>query len=1071
MKKFLIVCAVAFGLLAIAAGVFVAFFDFDKLLNEQKDKYLPEIEKLIGRKVEVGKVATTFLPVLGAELQNIRVHAASEGEKALVELPAITFQVELWAAIKSFGKDLRLKALVIDGMKVNVVRRKDGTLSYEDIVKRLTEGPPSEEEAPKPLDPEVVELIKTIKLKRVALQNATFNLIDQATGGDEADLQIHDFLFELKDVALSDPFNVHLSAAIFSKQKNFDLKVVLGPIPFDDPASCPVDFVELHANEVNLAAVMPYLGNDLPVKIASAQFGADLRIDDPLATRGKIIVKGGVDLAHVAVGMPNPGPEFTVSVHPNLTFAPESGDLDLTGFVIKLNDIALLAEGQAHQLTSERPSFDNLQLHTEHFDLEKLLGLVPDVKNLLPKGTNLKGELVLKALASGDPSAQDFKLDLNLDNCLIALPQTFYKAQKTPLHLLLDAHLTQSDADLRDFDLSVGPLKLALKGTVQNFEDPQFNIEGGTGTFNITQLVRMLPSVHSSIPADVTVGGSMNLDVKAKGNLKNLDAGVRLGLVGADLEVPGTTLKGNGNISVTAKGNPEGAIGVRMNANMTPLEILAAEAFQKPTGTPLTLDANVQVAGSKINLGGLKFVMGPVNLSGSGSMNTASQTVALDATLARMNLAELSKMVPALAESPVAKANLGMGMSVKGSLADMTQLEASLRDFFFGLGRSSVTGQATVKNIEVPNIQFAFNAPILDIDEMFPSTGAAKEESGESGPVIIPEIVKQMTVNGQLGVGQGKVAGFPFQNFKAGIGLQNGVLTFSALDFNAYEGKFTAAKTTANLAGAEPTFDADFDVSNVNVKKLLAEQANLKDVISGRMGAHVDLKGRSFDWPVLSQNLNGKLNVHLKDGQLEKLDLQKQVLGSITNKLPMAKLNLPKTKAVAFKDLLAEFMIKDGKAQLKKPMELKTGEGPLSFDGYIGLDTSLSLDGDWKMSPEVVHAITFKKVKPSKPVNVGISLGGTVDDPKFKSLDVTELAEVIAKGLIGSSLGIDLEDAKAQAAKLKKQAEAAAQAKIDEAKAKADEAKKKAEAEAKKKADEAKKKAKDKAKDKIKKLF
>ena len=66
----------------------------------------------------------------------------------------------------------------------------------------------------------------------------------------------------------------------------------------------------------------------------------------------------------------------------------------------------------------------------------------------------------------------------------------------------------------------------------------------------------------------------------------------------------------------------------------------------------------------------------------------------------------------------------------------MTQLEASLRDFFFGLGRSSVTGQATVKNIEVPNIQFAFNAPILDIDEMFPSTGAAKEESGESGPVI-----------------------------------------------------------------------------------------------------------------------------------------------------------------------------------------------------------------------------------------------------------------------------------------------------------------------------------------------
>jgi len=88
---------IALAALALAgAGAFVAFFDFDGAINAQKDKYLPEVEKMLGRKVAVGPVKTTFLPVLGAEVKDIVVQGpASAPADALLKLGDVVFQVDL----------------------------------------------------------------------------------------------------------------------------------------------------------------------------------------------------------------------------------------------------------------------------------------------------------------------------------------------------------------------------------------------------------------------------------------------------------------------------------------------------------------------------------------------------------------------------------------------------------------------------------------------------------------------------------------------------------------------------------------------------------------------------------------------------------------------------------------------------------------------------------------------------------------------------------------------------------------------------------------------------------------
>ena len=133
------------------------------------------VKAILGRDVKVGQISTSFVP-LGVEVRDIVVAGRTDKDDPLLKLDSVFFSAGVWAAIKSAGTKLSLNAMILDGLTINLVREADGSLSYEDVVKRLTDGPPPEE-APKPLDPEVVMVIKQLELKRIALENARFRLL------------------------------------------------------------------------------------------------------------------------------------------------------------------------------------------------------------------------------------------------------------------------------------------------------------------------------------------------------------------------------------------------------------------------------------------------------------------------------------------------------------------------------------------------------------------------------------------------------------------------------------------------------------------------------------------------------------------------------------------------------------------------------------------------------------------------------------------------------------------------------------------------------------------------------
>jgi len=1046
-----------FGLLL---GLFISFFDFDKVLNEQKDRYLPELEKVLGRAVEVGEIETAFLPVLGAELRNVVIRGRSPGEAPLLKLERITFGVELWTAIRSAGSEVRLKNLILHGLKVNLVREADGSLSYEDILKRLSEGPPPDEQ-PKPLDPEAKKFIKNLQLARVALEDGEIRLVDKGAGG--AETSISKLLVELNDVHLVSSFELHVAAAMLSEQENFDLRVKLGPLPIGEETPLPVEWVKLKTEGIDLAALTPYLG-EVPVKIDQARFSSDLQIKDPLASKGRIQLKGELALKQLAMG----GPSFDLFLRPNLLFDAKEGILDLEGFSLAVDEMRLKAGGRVEGLNLMRPSFDKLKLQTENMHLGKLLERFPQGAASLPPKMKLDGPFAINVEASGTPEAQDIKLDMDLNEAYIFVPGALDKPSKVPLNTHIDAHLTRKDLDLKELKLEVGPLNLSLMGTVKDFEDPTLDIKGETGSFPVGGLMRLLPNVRSAIPANVKIAGSASVSVLAKGSAKDMDAHLVLALNGTNLAVPGTTVRGSGRLEAGAKGSPE-SLALNLNLGLSGLEIVAGEAFKKPGGSPFTLKVAASKVGNSINIRSLALQLGPLGVNGSGRTHLKSQELSFQAKIPPFSLQSLSQMLPALKETPISKAKIGMNLSLSGVPSKLASMQAEMKNFSFVQGASDLRGQLKVRNLESPHVRFDFNSKNLALDELLPTGGKEEAPQEESGPP--PPIVKKIDAAGALRVAKGSVAGIDFRNFIAALTLKNGILRFSKLDLDAYKGHLSVAPTEADIGSAIPRFDLSLAMKNVSSAQVLEEQGDIKDTLSGRMGTQIKIKGRGKGWEQMAPTLSGVLGLSLKKGRFHKMDLRRELVEPLVAMLPFIK--MPRSKGgIALSDLVGQFSVANGKMSLKKPMIIKTPDGPLELSGAIGLDQSLNLKGRWRVSPKLIALITANKVKLKKPLPIGLKIGGTFSSPKIVGIEVKAFAKELGVAYAKQAgLGKLEKEARRRLKEAERKAKAIAKRELAKAKAKAKKELDKAKAKAKKAAARARKRAEREARKRLKGIF
>ncbi|PIE18536.1 MAG: hypothetical protein CSA65_04420 [Proteobacteria bacterium] len=92
-------------------------------------KLLPRVERLLGRKVSLGRIAVGRKRI---EVHDVRVTGKRDGKRPLLRVAAVYSDFDWWAAARG---TLRVARVEISRPRVSLVRRRDGTDNFSDLLR------------------------------------------------------------------------------------------------------------------------------------------------------------------------------------------------------------------------------------------------------------------------------------------------------------------------------------------------------------------------------------------------------------------------------------------------------------------------------------------------------------------------------------------------------------------------------------------------------------------------------------------------------------------------------------------------------------------------------------------------------------------------------------------------------------------------------------------------------------------------------------------------------------------------------------------------------------------------
>lgn len=127
-----------FGLVALAGliGIFVLLVALVSLTFNPND-YKPQIVKLVQEKKQrtltlAGDLKLTFFPKLGVDLGKASL-SEHNGTKEFAAVESARFYLAWWPLLR---KELVIDQVRVDGLRANLVRYKDGTTNFDDLLKK-----------------------------------------------------------------------------------------------------------------------------------------------------------------------------------------------------------------------------------------------------------------------------------------------------------------------------------------------------------------------------------------------------------------------------------------------------------------------------------------------------------------------------------------------------------------------------------------------------------------------------------------------------------------------------------------------------------------------------------------------------------------------------------------------------------------------------------------------------------------------------------------------------------------------------------------------------------------------
>lgn len=1131
MKRFLkmattavLVTAFVFSVVSFAAWWLL---DLDAWMTKQLAAWAPRIEAEVGRKVTTGRVSTTFLPTLSARVSDIELgpDAQVEGDLPLVRLGSVSFELSLWDAIKSFGKQVTINQVAVDGVQLNVTRHADGSLSYADVLARLATREVSEEPKPEsgeteageaqPLSPEMRAWLQGASVEELRLTGAV-RFIDETT---KVESRIEGLRLTVSNVRLGAPVRVALEAAVFAAARNFRVSFETGVVGDDLDLSRLSELSDVRADlvDVDLARLAPYLA--LPVSLEQANLSLSFA-SPQLSTTKPSDATGTLTLSPLRLGG---GQRCDVSVTLEGQADPTTFAANVRRFDVAWGGARFALSGAFEHLASS-PAFSNLQVKGEALDLDELRRCYPALP--VPRELRAEGPGSFSVAATGDANRQTVQATVNLRPVRVAWGEVFEKPRGEPFALSVDGTFSLNDAHLAHATLSLGELELGLKGKVMNFAAPKFDFVLQAKPFGFESLAHLVPGTRESMKAaGVTSAGRGAFDGYLKGAVDDIDAKLALHLSDVGLDVPGTSLAGKLDFLVQAKGNPSGDFDARMSLDATDATIELDGLVDKPKGVDVFADVRLKKQGDGVEFPRFDVRFADLSFQAKGGADLAKGTTNVSVAFAPLDLEKFARIVPAI-PSRLAKGGLvRTNMSLSGNPNELSTLVFALDGLDLKLGTSDLRGTVRVQNLVTPQATVALRSNLLDVDALFPPESERADASPAQGVDEPKEAkddpsLKAYGFAGTLSAKRIRLRGRDLTDFQARMHLKDGRFVLDEGGFGLYGGRVEATGSEADVWRAKMPFRGRLALRKIDVGALLAGETKWGGVLSGRGTFDLDVKGEGFETADLEKSLTGIVSVSLDQAAWTASALAPRLTSALEPLEKIPGLTLGKlTGQNAIRNLFGTLEVTDGRMTFKEPATLSLDGYAVTLEGAMGVAGGLFLDATWSLPGKLIGQVTGGRCRTDAPLPIPMTLGGTFARPDVAVAPTTVVKALAQACLVGKTLdqvegalGVDVrakaaeverkaeelveraqkeaqaareraeaevarakaeaeERARAEAARLKAEAEERARAEAVRVKAEADAkvraATERAEAEARAKAEEAKREAEKKAKEKL----
>jgi AsmA protein len=561
---------------------------------------------------------------------------------------------------------------------------------------------------------------------------------------------------------------------------------------------------------------------------------------------------------------------------------------------------------------------------------------------------------------SDDPSSATAPPELTVESIDIADARLSFRDQ-----------LDGSDYLLADLNLSTGaiqpgqPFDVKLSG---RFEDGQLGVAAVTTLSSQAQLDTSTQVVSlQNTRADIELTGApaegdqAGIELTLAEVIHNLDSGTgRLQGLSAQLALAGPSVP-----------DPGLEVGLQMDA----------ASFNANSGTaalePFTADVQLGAA--------------TLAISGSGAIAEAGPSLRGDFRLPAVSPRKLLDQLgePALETTdPDVLENLeGAGQwSFEPDAVKLAELVMSLDD-------TRIEGELAVTKLAAPRLRVQLAMDQMDVDRYL--APADEEQSAtENGPATqLPrEELRDLYVDGNLSVGDLRVAGTRLEQVQATVRARDGVLILAPMTAQLYGGSYEGS-IRLDGSGQQTQVALKQSLDAVQVGQLLTDLADVEE-LQGLVVAKVDLTGSGVTDADLRESLAGTISFELAEGVYKGLDIWHEIRKArarIKGEPVPARTGPAQTPITSlnFGGQVADGVLRSDRLVAQIPFLRVTGKGSLGL-----AEETL----DYRFKARVLQTPEFpdgERLNDLEGLSIPLNIRGTVADPKI-GVDLAEFAKSAA---------------------------------------------------------------------------